>query len=117
LQQAGIAELGPFILAYRNWKLRVYRAVWNIVQQTWTAERYIRGRHQWHLPFIEKLQDSGHLPRVDPISIVLMVTAACQMPFLLAPEILAATGKNFLTQAAIKDHADAVTKIFLRQPD
>lgn len=41
-QQAGIAELGPFILAYRGWKLRVYRAVWNIVQQTWTAERYIR---------------------------------------------------------------------------
>jgi hypothetical protein len=42
LQQAGIAELGPFIIAYRNWKLRVYRAVWNVVQQTWTAERYIR---------------------------------------------------------------------------
>lgn len=42
LQQAGIAELGPFILAYRNWKLRVYRAVWNIVQQSWTAEKYIR---------------------------------------------------------------------------
>jgi len=42
LQQAGIAELGPFILAYRGWKLRVYRAVWNIVQQTWTGEKYIR---------------------------------------------------------------------------
>lgn len=42
LQQAGIAELGPFILAYRNWKLRVYRAVWNIVQQSWTGEKYIR---------------------------------------------------------------------------
>ena len=42
LQQAGIAELGPFILAYRGWKLRVYRAVWNIIQTTWTAERYIR---------------------------------------------------------------------------
>jgi hypothetical protein len=42
LQQAGIAELGPFIIAYRNWKLRVYRAIWNVVQQTWTAERYIR---------------------------------------------------------------------------
>lgn len=42
LQQAGIAELGPFILAYKNWKLRVYRAVWNAIQTTWTAERYIR---------------------------------------------------------------------------
>lgn len=42
LQQAGIAELGPFILAYRNWKIRVYRAVWNAIQKHWTAERWIR---------------------------------------------------------------------------
>lgn len=42
LQQAGIAELGPFILTYRNWKIRVYRAIWNAVQDHWTAERWIR---------------------------------------------------------------------------
>ncbi len=41
-QQAGIAELGPYLLAYKGWKLRVYRAVWNAVQQHWTAERAIR---------------------------------------------------------------------------
>lgn len=42
LQQAGIAELGPFILAYRGWKIRVYRAVWNAIRQHWKAERWIR---------------------------------------------------------------------------
>jgi len=42
LQQAGIAELGPFLLRYRGWKIRVYRAVWNAIQQFWTAERWIR---------------------------------------------------------------------------
>lgn len=42
LQQAGIAELGPFILAYRGWKIRVYRAIWNAVQRYWKAERWIR---------------------------------------------------------------------------
>ena len=41
-QQAGIAELGPFILAYRGWKIRVYRGIWNAVQQHWTGERWIR---------------------------------------------------------------------------
>lgn len=41
-QQSGLAELGPFIVAHRNWKIRVYRAVWNAVQGHWTAERYIR---------------------------------------------------------------------------
>lgn len=42
LQQAGLAELGPFIIALRNWKLRVYRRMWNAIRQNWTAERWIR---------------------------------------------------------------------------
>ena len=42
LQQAGIAELGPYILAYKGWKIRVYRALWNAVQRHWSAERWIR---------------------------------------------------------------------------
>ncbi|WJR67241.1 hypothetical protein QTA58_00255 [Neorhizobium sp. CSC1952] len=41
-QQAGIAELGPYLLAYKGWKLRVYRALWNAIQRHWTAERWIR---------------------------------------------------------------------------
>jgi hypothetical protein len=42
LQQAGIAELGPFIIALKNWKMRVYRRMWNMIRQNWTAERWIR---------------------------------------------------------------------------
>lgn len=42
LQQAGIAELGPFVLNVKNWKLRLYRAIWNAVKQYWVAERWIR---------------------------------------------------------------------------
>lgn len=42
LQQAGIAELGPYFSAYRDWKIRLYRAVWNVLQRFWTAERWIR---------------------------------------------------------------------------
>lgn len=41
-QAAGVAELGPFMLAYRDWKLRVYRFVWNTVQRHWTGERWVR---------------------------------------------------------------------------
>lgn len=42
LQQAGMAEIGPFMIAFRGWTIRVYRAVWNTVQRNWTAERWIR---------------------------------------------------------------------------
>jgi hypothetical protein len=42
LQQAAIAELGPYLAAYKNWKIRVYRDIWNIIQRYWTSERWIR---------------------------------------------------------------------------
>jgi hypothetical protein len=41
-QQAGIAELGPYLLAFKGWKLRVYRSLWSAIQRHWTAERWIR---------------------------------------------------------------------------
>jgi hypothetical protein len=41
-QQAGIAQLGPFMISYKAWKVRVYRAIWNAVRQHWKAERWIR---------------------------------------------------------------------------
>lgn len=42
LQQAGIAELGPFIASYEAWELRVFRVIWMAVCQHWTAHRFIR---------------------------------------------------------------------------
>ena len=42
LQKAGTAELGNFLRNYCGWKLRLYRAIWNIVSRTWQAERWIR---------------------------------------------------------------------------
>lgn len=42
MQQAGIAELGPYIQGFKGWKIRVYRAVFNAIQRHWTAERWIR---------------------------------------------------------------------------
>lgn len=41
-QNAALAELGPFILSYRGWKLRVYRLVFAAIQKYWTGERWIR---------------------------------------------------------------------------
>ena len=42
LRQPGMAELGPFVLAHRSWKLDIYRSIWNAIQRHWTAERWIR---------------------------------------------------------------------------
>jgi hypothetical protein len=42
LMQAGMAELGPFLISYRGWKLRVYRGLFNAIQKHWSRERWIR---------------------------------------------------------------------------
>jgi len=42
LQQSGLAELGPFIDAWSDWKLRVYRVMWSNIRKHWTSERWIR---------------------------------------------------------------------------
>jgi|SRR5882762_1769911 len=42
LREPGMAELGPFVLAHRAFKLGLYRKIWNAVSRHWTAERWIR---------------------------------------------------------------------------
>lgn len=42
LRQPGMAELGPFVLAYRQWKLQLYRDIWTTAQRHWKMERWLR---------------------------------------------------------------------------
>lgn len=42
MQQAGLAELGPFLANYRAWKLGIYRAIWGATKRYWQAERWLR---------------------------------------------------------------------------
>jgi len=65
MQQAGMAELGPYILSYKGWKIRVYRGIWNTVKTHWQAERWLRvtddeGLAQYvHINALEKNEDTG----------------------------------------------------------
>jgi len=42
LQQAGLAELGPFLKNFRLWKLWRYRKCWIAAQKFWTSDRFVR---------------------------------------------------------------------------
>lgn len=81
----------------------------------WTAEHYIGAGYRWYRPIIERLQRQGSLPDVDPLTFSLMLTAACQMPYLLSPEIRAVAGRDVHADAEIEAHAEAVIRVFLRQ--
>ena len=82
----------------------------------WTAEHYIGEGYRWYRPIIERLQKQGSLPDVDPLSFSLMLTAACQMPYLLAPEIRAVAGRDVHAETEIAAHAEAVIRVFLPDP-
>src|SRR5262245_33618527 len=73
LQQAGIAELGPYMTNLRSWKIRLYTALFNIAQQYWTQERWIRvtdknGQQQFvgiNLPSVDPM--TGRIDTINPI--------------------------------------------------
>lgn len=41
-QQGGLIEVGMLLDAHRDWKRRVYIAVWQRIRQFWTAETWVR---------------------------------------------------------------------------
>ncbi|MBW8813400.1 MAG: TetR/AcrR family transcriptional regulator [Caulobacterales bacterium] len=81
---------------------------------TWAAEELIRARHTVYLPLYERLKASGDLPDVDTSSLIFIISAACQMTYVLAPEVQALTGRDPFAPEAVERHVDAVVKIFLR---
>lgn len=74
-QQAGIAQLGPFILSYRSWKLRVYRALWNAIKQHWKAERWVRVTDDDNAPQLVGLNQVGMNPQTGLPQMVNQVSA------------------------------------------
>lgn len=121
--KGGVAGFKAFIRWYVGYcarhpehaRLMVQLSILEGPELEWTAERYIGEGYRWYEPVVERLRESGHLPAVDPLSISLMLTAACQMPYLLAPEIKAVAGRDVHAPAEIEAHAEAVIRVFLRE--
>src|SRR5262245_22601251 len=72
LQQAGIAELGPYMTNLRSWKVRLYTALFNVAQQYWTQERWIRvtdkqGQQQFVGINVQGTDEMGMPQTINPI--------------------------------------------------
>ena len=79
----------------------------------WATTNFIRARHLYSVPLIDELKASGDLPDVETSSIFFSLVAACQMIFVLAPEVRETTGRNMSDPLEIERHADAVLGLFL----
>lgn len=69
-QQAGVAELGPYMLAFRGWKLRVYRAIWFAIKEHWTAERWVRVTDDENVPQFLGINQVGIDPQTGMPAVV-----------------------------------------------
>ena len=71
LQQAGIAELGPFLKNFRMWKLERYRKCWVAAQTYWLAERMLRVTNDQQLAQFMEL----NTVRLDQYGLPIIVNA------------------------------------------
>jgi AcrR family transcriptional regulator len=95
-------------------RIMIQQSIFMGPQLTWTAEQFISARHQRDLPFLEHLKKSGDLPNVDALALHFIIVGACQMIYLLAPEIRAVDGRDVFEKAAIRKHADAIVALLYR---
>lgn len=58
-RDSGMTELSPVFERNRDWKLRVYRKVWNRIKQAWTGEKWIRITNDPNSPNIAGV---SHIP-------------------------------------------------------
>ncbi|PRG07214.1 TetR/AcrR family transcriptional regulator [Burkholderia ambifaria] len=81
----------------------------------WMAQTFIRPRHNLTIPLIEHVsaQTKG-LEKIDPITLLYMITAIAQIPYLLTAEIKYAHGINALREKAVEAHCEAVLAFVFR---
>ncbi|QTD57087.1 TetR/AcrR family transcriptional regulator [Parasphingorhabdus cellanae] len=80
----------------------------------WIVETFIRPLHE---NLSERFETSGGIqgmPDMHPISFVYILTAACQMPFVLAQEAKALYGINTLEDEMVETHIESVMNLFFQ---
>jgi TetR/AcrR family transcriptional regulator len=95
-------------------RLMIQQSIMEGPQMEWAAQQFIRDRHNWYFPTIERMKAAGELPNVDTLSLFFMIGSACQMMYVLAPEIKAVDGRDVFDPIEIEKHIEAVTTVFLR---
>ncbi|NIE55169.1 MULTISPECIES: TetR family transcriptional regulator [Burkholderia] len=81
----------------------------------WMAQTFIRPRHDLTIPLIEQVsaQTKG-LEKIDPVTLLYMITAIAQIPYLLTAEIKYAHGVNAMREKAVEAHCEAVLAFIFR---
>lgn len=80
----------------------------------WMAEEFIKPGHTYVSAGLENLIKQGILPDVWPVSLIYIVVAVCQLPFVLSKEVNAIYDVDVSSEKVIQAHTDAVLALLLR---
>jgi AcrR family transcriptional regulator len=95
-------------------RIMIQQSILEGPELTWASEQFIRARYTRDIALYERLQDTGHLPKIDTVALRFIIVGACQMIYLLAPEANAVSGRNVMSPDSIRRHADAIISILFR---
>ena len=79
----------------------------------WMAEQFIRPRHEKISELSGDVQ-IGRFEDISPVSLLYIVVAMCQLPFVLSKEIKSLYDIEMTDVDAIEDHIHAVTTLLFR---
>jgi TetR/AcrR family transcriptional regulator len=77
----------------------------------WAVDEFIRPKHQLLAPATLALIEAGKLPDVSPMSLIYIIVAASQVPYMLQAEMEMVFGADLQSHQAVEAHADAVVAI------
>lgn len=92
-------------------RLMVQESVRGGDRLNWAVESFIRVGHERLTPFTLAQVEAGHLPAVWTWSLVYIIVAMCQAPFMLGAEFAALTGVDPADDSVVEAHADAVIAV------
>jgi len=80
----------------------------------WLANEFIRPGHIDLSALLNAENKTKNLPPIWPVSLIYIIAAICQMPFVLAHEAKVLYGVDMFSDEAVDAHIDAVLTILLR---
>lgn len=82
----------------------------------WMVKEFIRPSHEVYAAPTRHHMENGSIPQAWHPSLIFMITAICQMPFVLAAEARELYGVDMLSNPAIEAHIDSVFAFLFRDP-
>ena len=95
-------------------RLMVQESIRGGARLKWAVDHFIRPKHELLAPHIRALIGEGRLPDVSLISLIYIIAAASQAPYMLSAEVKMVSGVDMLAPEAVEAHADAVVALLFR---